>query len=248
MAMHPSGVYQLAWIESGFHLNTVQYDPIHGVGSTVLLDTFTATVAASNKNHPAVALDDDKNIIVLYIRNDEGSAQQSLWSRYCSNETDVWTDPEEVESGVMNPYTLDVIFTNDGDALTIFGYSNTISRNIIHANAYSPTVGWAPTLSKLQVDDDFNYSSRSPMLIKDPHGRISAFWIQNSDESYINNAVYHSTYNDDLTWSSSEMISDITYSGGSGSNIRDFDADANGSGQIMAVWDQYEIIKFNYYD
>ncbi|EKF74742.1 hypothetical protein A11A3_06958 [Alcanivorax hongdengensis A-11-3] len=189
---------------------------------------------------PQVAVDSDGNAIAVWEQHD--GMMYSIWANTYTPGTG-WGSAETIESGDKTASHPQITFVNDtGKAIAVWQQSDGAHRNI-RANTYTPDSGWST--SSVLVEQDDAGDAYNPRITSDGAGHIIAVWYRIVD--YSTATIQTNTYSAGSGWDAASLTLasfDISNSNSASSPKRPQIA-ADGAGNVIAIWRQYDGTRWN---
>ena len=201
----------------------------------VVGEGWTSPLLLSSGWNPAsyhgVATDGLGNAFVTYTQHD--GMYSNVWC--CRYTHDLgWGGQVLLEEIAENAYYPDIAADPDGNAVAVW-LQDDGGHMSVHANVFDADTGWGSS-EVIETNDGFAYE---PKVAMDATGNAVAVWTQDTS---IRIDVWANLYDPESGWGTETLLE--TSDTGS-ANYAEVSMD--GSGNAMAVWDQYDGTRYNAY-
>ena len=215
------------WDGTRNNIWTNRYSPGSGWGTVELIETDN-TGSARN---PQIAIAADGNAIAVWQQSD--GTRNNIWAnRYIPGSG--WGTAELIETDDAGDASdPQIAIDADGNAIAVWYQWDGI-RNNIWTNRYTPVSGWG-TAELIEIDNAG--SAWHPQIAIDASGNAIAVWYQ-SDGTRDN--IWINRYTPGSGWDTAELIE----TGNSGDAYYP-QIDIEGSGNAIAVWQQFDGTRTN---
>jgi hypothetical protein len=223
VAMDGSGNAIAVWDQrDGTYFNIWANRYVVGTGWNTA--TLIETDDTGNAQNPEVAMDSSGNAIAVWIQ-DDGTRDSIFANRYVVGTG--WSTATLIENDDGgDAYSPKVALDGSGNAIAVWYQNNGTSYNIL-ANRYVVGTGWS-TATLIETDDAGD--AQNPEVAVDGSGNAIAVWDQDNG-THLN--IWANRYVVGTGWSTPTLIE--TDNVGDAQNP---EVAMDGSGNVIAVWDQ----------
>ncbi|MRR54907.1 MAG: hypothetical protein EG822_10420 [Deltaproteobacteria bacterium] len=183
------------------------------------------TFGADNRfaQYPKIAVDSAGNAFVLWLEGE--SYPNNVYVNRYSPDTG-WSSPQQIATNVGPAAWTNISFDNSGNAMAVWGQSDSSDYPRIYSCRYVAGSGWGSS----EAVDSNTLDSIEPALTVDSSGSFRSVWVQFNGTG---NDIYGSRYAAGSGWGAPQLI-------GTGGNARSPRVATDGLGNAFAVWQQYD--------
>ncbi len=183
-----------------------------------------------NAYYPQISVDSSGNAIVVWQQYD-GSTYDIYANRYVAGIG--WGIAEVIETGAGYAFDPQISVDSSGNALVVWHQYDESSYGI-YANRYVAGSGWGIA----EVIDTGTGNAYSPQISVDSSGNAIAVWHQYNGSTYD---IYANRYVAGSSWGTADVIETGT------GNAYSPQISVDSSGNVIAVWEQYNGLTSNIY-
>ncbi len=209
---------------------------------------WTADIAietnTGNASNPAVAMDSNQNIIILWQQEDAGV--QSIWQSRYDSTAQTWSVPLPLESDAINAASKpSIVMDAGGRAMAAWIQSDgTVVAgsqllNTVHAVAYIPESGW---LSEARIESDSVTSIIDVQTIMDVLGNAIVTWTNTNDNLSYN--LQSNRYLAGTGWNLNPTLIRGTITTDNTAAVT-FNLTGDATGNAIVVWAQNDGVRNN---
>ncbi|NJM43693.1 MAG: hypothetical protein HC858_06420, partial [Brachymonas sp.] len=230
IAVDPNGNAVAVWRQldgAVFNIWANRFTPSGGWGTVELIETDNA----GNASSPQVAIDANGNAVAVW-RQTDGSLNNIWANRFSPNAG--WGTAELIEvDNLGSAFAPQVTMNATGQAVAVWFQSDGVRQNI-WANHFTPLAGWG---TAALIETDNTGDALSPQVSMDANGNAVAVWLQfQGGRADIRINQFAPT----TGWGAAALLE--TDNTGTALNPQ---VSMNATGQAIAVWYQFDGIRFN---
>jgi hypothetical protein len=173
--------------------------------------------------YPKIAVDSAGNAFVLWLEG-ESYPNNVYVNRYSPGTG--WSSPQQIATNVGPAAWTNISFDKSGNAMAIWGQSDSSDHYRIYSCRYVAGSGWGES----GVVDNNTLDSIEPALTVDSSGSFRSVWVQFTGTS---SEIYGSRYTAGSGWDAPQLI-------GTGGNARSPRVATDHLGNVFAAWQQYD--------
>ena len=187
---------------------------------------------AGNAFSPQIASDPSGNMIAVWYQSD-GTRNNVYANRYTPSGG--WAGRELIEADDAGGAQTPQIASDSSGNMVAVWYQSDGTRDNIWANRYTAGIGWG---AAQLIETNSSVDAQKPQIASDSSGNMMAVWEQSDG---VLRHIWANRYTYGVGWGTAGLIEDITW-----------DAEApqiasDPSGNMIAVWVQYDSIQYNIY-
>lgn len=225
VAFDADGNALVVWFQydgSHYYVWSNRYSPGTGWAGAEFIQTYTA----QSGYYPELAMTADGNAIAFWQQIDPGLTS-TMWSnRYTAGVG--WSTAEQVSSSGGFAYSHDVATDAAGNAIAIWAVMES-GLYSVWASHYDTVAGWStPEL----VETEDTGSAYYPRIVMDSSGNAMAVWLQSNGTYY---SLWARRYQAGAGWGAAQLIENEETG-----NAHPVQLAMDASGNVLAVWQQYE--------